>query len=53
MAASISTANAISGAQKEYFKEGFDDYISKPATGQALEAMILKHIPEELIEEKM
>ncbi|MBQ8280356.1 MAG: response regulator [Roseburia sp.] len=47
----VSTANALSGAAKEYLKEGFDDYLSKPATGKELEDMILKFLPEELIEE--
>lgn len=48
----VSTANAISGAAKEYLAEGFDDYITKPATGKDLEAMVLKYLPEELVEEK-
>lgn len=48
----VSTANAISGAAKEYLAEGFDDYIMKPATGKELEAMILKYLPKELVEEK-
>lgn len=48
----VSTANALSGAVKEYLEEGFDDYLSKPATGKELEEMILKYLPEELIEEK-
>ena len=48
----VSTANAISGAAKEYLDEGFDDYITKPATGKALEEIILKYLPQELVEEK-
>ena len=48
----VSTANAISGAEKEYLVEGFDDYITKPATGKALEEMVLKYLPEELVEAK-
>ena len=48
----VSTANAISGAAKEYLKEGFDDYITKPATGKELEEMVLKYLPKELVEEK-
>ena len=47
-----STANALSGAANEYLEEGFDDYLSKPATGKELEEMILKYLPEELVEEK-
>ena len=48
----VSTANAISGAAKEYMEEGFDDYITKPATGKDLEEMVLKYLPEELVVEK-
>ena len=48
----VSTANAISGAANEYLAEGFDDYIMKPATGKELEEMVLKFLPEALIEEK-
>ncbi len=48
----VSTANAISGAAKEYLDEGFDDYITKPATGKALEEIVLKYLPPELVEEK-
>ena len=48
----VSTANAISGAAKEYLEEGFDDYITKPATGKVLEEMVLKYLPKELVEEK-
>ena len=48
----MSTANAISGASEEYLSEGFDDYIMKPATGKELEEMVLKFLPEPLIEEK-
>lgn len=48
----MSTANAISGASEEYLSEGFDDYIMKPATGKELEEMVLKFLPESLIEEK-
>lgn len=47
----MSTANAISGANNEYIREGFDDCITKPATGKELEEMILKFLPEELVEE--
>jgi len=48
----VSTANAISGAMQQYFKEGFDDYISKPATGKELEEIVLKYLPKELVTEK-
>ena len=48
----VSTANAIAGAMQQYFKEGFDDYISKPATGKELEEIVLKYLPKELVTEK-
>jgi len=47
----MSTANAVSSAVNEYLEEGFDDYILKPATGKELEEMVLKFLPEALIEE--
>lgn len=44
------TANAIKGADKEYIDAGFTDYLSKPVQGTVLEQMILKYLPEKLIE---
>ena len=46
-----STANALSGADKEYKELGFVDYLVKPTTGKELEQMILKYLPQELVEE--
>ena len=46
-----STANAITGAENEYLQAGFCDYLIKPATGKEMEQMILKYLPEELIEQ--
>ena len=46
----VLTANAIYGVESEYRKIGFDDYISKPIRGIDLEKMILKHLPEELVD---
>ncbi len=43
------TANAISGVRELYLAEGFDDYLSKPVNGKALEKMIKKYLPEHLI----
>lgn len=40
----IMTANAIAGADAEYRREGFNDYISKPYSSAQLLAMIEKHI---------
>ena len=44
------TANAIMGAKEEYLGIGFSDYLSKPVQAQKLEAMILKYLPEELVQ---
>lgn len=45
----VLTANAIEGAADEYRAAGFDDYVSKPATGDTLENVLLNYLPEELI----
>jgi CheY-like chemotaxis protein len=45
----VLTANAISGAAEEYIAAGFDDYVSKPATGEVLENVLLKYLPDEKI----
>lgn len=39
------TANAIMGARDFYLSAGFDDYMSKPVTGERLEEMLEKYIP--------
>ena len=44
------TANAISGARERYFTEGFSDYMSKPIEGEKLEKMILKYLPQDIVE---
>ena len=44
------TANAISGAKEMYLSKGFSDYMTKPIEGKNLEAMILKYLPEDLVE---
>ena len=41
------TANAMVGVREMYLQEGFDDYLSKPIEGKALEDMIRKYLPEE------
>ena len=46
------TANAISGAREEYFKEGFTDYLSKPVDSGKLEEMLLQYIPKDKISKK-
>ena len=44
------TANAVSGAYETYIKEGFCDFLSKPVSGNKLERMLLKYLPEEIID---
>ena len=44
------TANAIMGAKEEYLGIGFSDFLSKPVQAPKLEAMILKYLPEELVQ---
>ncbi|WP_051656404.1 response regulator [Butyrivibrio sp. AE3004] len=44
------TANAISGARDEYIAAGFSDYLTKPIDTDSLDLMLMKHLPEELIE---
>ena len=39
------TANAVFGAKEEYLAAGFADYLSKPVMPDALDEMILKHLP--------
>ena len=43
------TADAIVGARDAYLREGFSDYLSKPVMYEALEAILQKYLPEELI----
>ena len=46
------TANAISGAQNEYLKYGFDDYLSKPINPAILEKLLIKYLPDDKIRGK-
>ncbi len=43
------TANVVSGAEEEYKKIGFVDYLSKPIHGEDLEAALIKHLPPEKV----
>ncbi len=43
------TANAMIGADKNYLRIGFDDYLSKPIRPIELEQMIIKHLPPQLV----
>ncbi len=43
------TADAIKGARDNYIRLGFNDYFSKPIIYADLEALLIKHLPEELV----
>ncbi len=45
------TADAIVGARDNYIKEGFFDYLSKPVMYDALEAVLIKYLKPELIQD--
>ena len=44
------TANAVVGAEEEYLAEGFDDYLSKPLKPAALESLLWKYLPRNVLE---
>ena len=39
------TANAISGARKQYIDAGFQDYLTKPIDSEKLEEMLIEYLP--------
>ena len=43
------TANAVSGAREMYMDYGFQDYLSKPIVGKALEKALIHWLPQELL----
>jgi len=43
------TANAVAGAREEYFKAGFDDYMTKPIDSRQLEQCLIKYLPPEKV----
>ena len=43
------TANAVSGVREMYLSEGFDDYLSKPIDGKALEKVLIRYLPKEKV----
>lgn len=43
------TANAVSGARELYMDYGFQDYLSKPIAGKALEKALIHWLPQELL----
>ena len=44
------TANAISGAREQYIAAGFEDYLTKPINSAALETLIMRYLPKDLVE---
>jgi signal transduction histidine kinase/CheY-like chemotaxis protein len=46
------TANAVVGAEEAYRKEGFADFLTKPIIPEKLDAVILRHLPPELVQKK-
>lgn len=46
------TANAFTDAEAFYNANGFDGYLVKPVNGPLFEAMLLKFLPEEIVEVK-
>ncbi len=46
------TADAIVGARENYIKEGFSDYLSKPVMYKALEELLMKYLPPDLIQKE-
>ena len=44
------TANVMNGADQIYQDKGFQGYLAKPISGALIEAMLLKHLPKELVE---
>ena len=45
------TANAVSGAREMYIQNGFQDYLSKPISGDTLEEMLKRWLPDEKIQQ--
>ena len=43
------TGNALSGARKIYYEQGFDGYVEKPIEGKLLEKEILEALPPEIV----
>ncbi len=43
------TANVFSGAREVYKNSGFEDYLSKPIVGDALEKLLLELLPKEKV----
>lgn len=46
----VLTANAITGVEEEYLKEGFSGYLSKPVKPEDLEKAMAKFLPQDKVE---
>ena len=44
------SADAIIGAKERYTACGFTDYLPKPASGETLERMLIRHLPADKVE---
>ena len=44
------TANAISGARKQYIDAGFQDYLTKPIDSEKLETTLIEYLPAEKVQ---
>ncbi|MCH5255115.1 MAG: DegV family EDD domain-containing protein [Lachnospiraceae bacterium] len=49
----VLSANSAAESGANYLEDGFDGYLEKPIQGAALEAEILKFLPEDIIEYRM
>ena len=47
------TANAISGARKQYIDAGFQDYLTKPIDSTKLEQMMIEYLPADKVQKVM
>ncbi len=45
------TANAIQGVRQTYLDAGFDDYLSKPFTGQDIEKCLFGHLNKDIVKQ--
>ncbi|HAW16277.1 MAG TPA: hypothetical protein DCW41_06215, partial [Clostridiales bacterium] len=48
----VLTANAVAGAESDYIKEGFDDYLSKPVDMKALSALLERYLPKDMVKDR-
>ena len=48
----VLTANAVAGAENDYIREGFDDYLSKPIDMKALSGLLERYLPKDIVKER-